>query len=110
MKTPHEIQNLKIEKTFLVNLCNLENQIENWNLISPIYYSSRVSSKDEILLRALDKVVTKLKLKSWNVEVITDKIRDEFYEIKLKITPRTPLNFNEPYTNFQLEVASQSPT
>ena len=103
MNTPLETKNLKIKKLFDINLINIIGLIENWDLTTPIYYVSRVSSKDEILLRALDNVVTKLKLNSWNVEVIITNLREDFYELKFKITPKNPLNCEDPYLNFNLE-------
>lgn len=106
MNTPQEIKTLKIQKLFDINLVNIVGLIENWDLTTPIYYVSRVSSKDEILLRALDNVINKLKLNSWNVDVIVENLREGFYELKLKITPKNPLNFEDPYLNFKLGVAT----
>lgn len=108
MNTPQEIKNLKIKKQFDYNLSNIEKLIDEWDLISPIYYSSRVQTTDEILLRALDNVINKLKLNSWDVSVVIMELRKEFYEIKLKITPKNPLNSEDPYVNFK--VASTSAT
>ena len=108
MNTPQEIKNLKIKKQFDTNLSNIEKLIDDWDLMSPIYYISRVSITDLILLRALDDVVTKLKLNSWNVVVIITNLREGFSEIKLTITPKNPLNSEDPYVNFK--VASTSAT
>lgn len=105
MKTPLELKHYKIQKLVDINLESIEKLIEGWNLSDPMYYTSRVSPKDEILLRALDIVVTKLKLNSWNVDVTTTNLREDFYELKLKITPNLPLNSEDPYLNFNLEPA-----
>ncbi len=110
MNTPQEIKNLKIKKQFDYNLSNIEKLIDDWDLTSPIYYGSRVLLTDKILLRALDDVVTKLKLNSWNVEVFITKLREDFYEFKLKITPKNPLNSEDPYVNFKLGVATTTAT
>ena len=88
MNTPLQLKTLKIKKQFDIYFSNITGLIENWDLTTPIYYVSRVSPKDEILLRALDNVVTKLKLNSWNVDVIIENLREDFCELKLKITPK----------------------
>lgn len=110
IKTPLKIKHSKIETLVDIHLEYIEKLLEKWNLSECIYYTTRVSPKDEVVLRAFDIIVTKLKLHSWNVEVILTSLREDFYEIKLKITPNMSLNSDDPYLNFQLEVASQSPT
>lgn len=110
MNTPLQLKTLKIKKLFDINLINIMGLIENWDLTTPIYYVSRVSSKDEIFLRALDNVITKLKLNSWDVDVIVENLREDFYELKLKITPKHSINSEDPYVNFKLGVATTTAT
>lgn len=110
MNTPLQLKTLKIKKQFDIYFSNITGLIENWDLTTPIYYVSRVSPKDEILLRALDNVITKLKLNSWDVDVIIENLREDFCELKLKITPKHPINSEDPYVNFKLGVATTTAT
>ncbi len=108
--TPLQLKNLKEQKQVEINFSNIEKLMEDWDLETPICYVSRVQTTDKILLRALDSLVTKLKLNSWNVNVIITNLREGFSEIKLIITPKNPFNSEDPYVNFKLGVATTTAT
>ena len=110
MNTPLQLKTLKIKKQFDIFFSNIEKLMNEWDLKTPIYYDSRVQTTDEIFLRALDNVITKLKLNSWDVDVFVEYLREDFYELKLKITPKHPTNSEDPYVNFKLGVATTTAT
>jgi hypothetical protein len=110
MNTPLQLKTLKIKKQFDICFSILEKQMNEWDLKTPIYYDCRVQTTDEIFLRALDNVITKLKLNSWDVDVIVENLREDFYELKLKITPKHSINSEDPYVNFKLGVATTTAT